>query len=589
MTDTGSWNAFTPQRDNTGETPRVSAWLDAPHPDAAQPGAPRSGAAQPGSPRSDAPRSDAPRSGAPQVRGQQPRALQSGGPQSGGSRPGGPQAGALPPGALPSRQETRGDRSDWAAEAGNWEVGNGEAGNGEADSWEAGDWEDRRRREPTPEPKYGPAPPATNGRTSFGFTAGPISGNWRDDAPISPAMPSRRQKSAPPAGRQEQAAPPGRRDQAPPIGRQEVGPPAGRQELALPARRQEAPLPARRQDVERLALPTRPYGSDEGAASGWDDAPPPATGAHSVRRQTGAHAIVSRAEPEWRRPEDDHIGDLVGDAAHEIRPHRAVAGAGTAPARPRRSPAVMVAGLVLTAAVAVGGTVAGITYFSGASGDPTSVLGLDAGRAENRTATALLEGRKNAEFELVSAVTKVTVRSEDLGDSLYRMTTAEASGLLPKPELTQDRVELHLAPGAGGGDVATGEGEVEVVLSSKVMWTLRFSGASEEQQLNMQDGQVGGIDFSGGSKRTAIQLPKASGTVLLTVAGAMDELAMTSPTGNPVRVKVRGGADTVAAGKRTLRDVAPGSTLTPKGWATENRYDVDAESPVTLLSVETRD
>jgi len=50
---------------------------------------------------------------------------------------------------------------------------------------------------------------------------------------------------------------------------------------------------------------------------------------------------------------------------------------------------------------------------------------------------------------------------------------------------------------------------------------------------------------------------------------------------------MQGGAKTVAAGARTLRDVEPGSTLTPKGWATNNRYDVTAEARVTLLSVET--
>ena len=69
------------------------------------------------------------------------------------------------------------------------------------------------------------------------------------------------------------------------------------------------------------------------------------------------------------------------------------------------------------------------------------------------------------------------------------------------------------------------------------------------------------------------------------LAGALDELDVTSPQGAPVRVQVDAGAKTVAAGARTLRDVKPGSTLTPKNWQVQNRYDVDAASRLTLLSV----
>jgi hypothetical protein len=52
---------------------------------------------------------------------------------------------------------------------------------------------------------------------------------------------------------------------------------------------------------------------------------------------------------------------------------------------------------------------------------------------------------------------------------------------------------------------------------------------------------------------------------------------------------MQGGAKTVAAGKVTLRDVKPGSTLTPKDWKVANRYDVDASARLTLLSVDNAD
>ncbi|BCJ51702.1 hypothetical protein Asp14428_31770 [Actinoplanes sp. NBRC 14428] len=423
-------------------------------------------------------------------------------------------------------------------------------------SWNAFAAPSAGRGQPAPEPEFGPAPPATSGRTAFGVSAGPISGNWRDGRPTSgaPAAP--------------QSAPP---------------------DLPLPVRSQGRPTPAPDPDAGYPPPPADPrwddgYPAQPSDQDRWMDEPPPVRSvrpASVLERSRGTHS----ARPAY---EDDHIGDVLDGPGREIRPHRAprhpaapVPAAGM-PAEPRRGRGVMVAGVALTAAVLFGGTVAGVAYFAGPDKNLTSVLELGVGKGGERTAVAPIEGRTAAAFELVSAVNRVTVRTEDLGDDLYRMTTAGDSGVLPKPVLEQDRVRLQLT-----GDGSGGTAEVEVVLNAKVMWTLRFSGAADEQIVNLRSGKVGGIDVAGGARRTAIQLPEAAGTVPLRVTGAVDELAMTSPAGNPVRVQVKGGAKTVAAGARTLRDVPPGSTVTPKGWATNDRYDVEADSRVTLLSIET--
>ena len=383
-----------------------------------------------------------------------------------------------------------------------------------------------------PEPAYGPAPPAGPGRASFGFTAGPISGNHTGSHAT--------------------------------IGGNHTGSHAtiGGNHQGRPAPVYDAPF-----------LP-----------------PPAGPAPHPVRSTTGesmpVHARPGR--PAAPVEEDEGIGDFIGGPGREIRPHRAARHphAGAEPQllaeAPRRGRGVFVAGLALTLAVLVGATVAGVSYFSGSDKGLTSVLELGAGKSGDRTATAAVDGRTAASFELTTAVTKVTVRSEDLGDDLYRISTAEDAGIIPKPVLSQDRVQLNLIP---DGDGTTGA--VEVVLSSKVLWNLRFAGATDEQQIDFTGGEVGGIDLVGGSRVTEIALPKPAGTIALKVTGAVDELSLTSPAGNPVRVQMQGGAKTVAAGARTLRDVKPGSTLTPKGWATNDRYDVTAEARVTLLSVET--
>ncbi|MFI7541453.1 hypothetical protein [Actinoplanes sp. NPDC049599] len=398
-----------------------------------------------------------------------------------------------------------------------------------------------------PEPAYGPAPPAGPGRASFGFTAGPISGNH--------------------AGGRE-----------PTSGAPFLPPPAG-----------PAPHPVRSMTGESAAVRARQASALRSTTG--ESAAVQARQPHPVRSMTGESAAV-RARPQRPGPpadQDEGIGDFIGGPGREIRPHRAARHPHAAAAEqaflaepPRRSRGVMIAGAVLSMAVLLGATVAGVTYFSGSEKSLTSVLELGAGKSDDRTATAAMDGRTAASFELTTAVTKVTMRSEDLGDDLYRISTAEDAGIIPKPVVSQDRVQLNLVP---DGDGSTGA--VEVVLTSKVMWNLRFAGATDEQHIDFTGGEIGGIDLVGGSRVTEIALPKPAGTVALKVTGAVDELSLTSPAGNPVRVRMQGGAKTVAAGARTLRDVKPGSTLTPKGWKTNDRYDVTAQARVTLLSVET--
>ncbi|WP_125807055.1 hypothetical protein [Actinoplanes sp. ATCC 53533] len=413
---------------------------------------------------------------------------------------------------------------------------------------------DRHAADP-PEPEYGPAPPAGPGRASFGFTAGPISGNHNSGRPTSGA----------PSGRPAPTS----------------GAPSGN--------RKGRPAPT-------SGAPSGNHKGRPGPTSGAPFQPPPTGPApHPLRSVTGESVLArsrqSRPLPPPPADEDDGVGDFIGGPGREIRPHRAARHPHSSAEQPvllespPRGRGVLIAGFALGLAVLLGGTVAGVSYFSGSDKSLTSVLELGAGTSDagDRTATAPIDSRTAASFELATAVTKVTMRSEDLGDDLYRISTAEDAGIIPKPVLAQDRVQLNLIP---DGDGTTGA--VEVVLSSKVMWSLRFAGATDEQRIDFTGGEIGGIDLVGGSRVTEIALPAPAGTVALKVTGAVDELSLTSPAGNPVRVQMQGGAKTVAAGARTLRDVKPGSTLTPKGWATNNRYDVTAEARVTLLRVETK-
>jgi hypothetical protein len=208
-------------------------------------------------------------------------------------------------------------------------------------------------------------------------------------------------------------------------------------------------------------------------------------------------------------------------------------------------------------------------------------LGTQAGGTSSRLVTAPINDRTAATFEMLAASDRVRLSVADIGADLFRISTPEDSSMRPSPQLTDDAVRLLVTRDGAGVD-----GQVDVVLTARVRWTLRFSGYAAECDVDLGEGQVAGIEMVGGTRRAVLDLSAATATVPVKITGGVEELVLRSPAGSPVRVKVGGGAATVTAGNRTLRNVAPGSTLTPKDWNTKGRYDVDAASKINLLSVE---
>jgi hypothetical protein len=428
---------------------------------------------------------------------------------------------------------------------------------------DAGEFDDRLEetlppRPARPAPEFGPAPPASTSRVSFGVTSDPI-GGYR----------------------------PG------------YGPPAGAP--TTPGSPAPAGWPPSDGWQSSSAAPTSPA-----ARSGR--LPEAATpGLTAPEFMVPAGRPISPASPPPRSkplvpPVTGHTGEIFNGPAREILSHRAVRqNTGghkalkaptpprglpvTAPAAPaRRGRGATVAALVLGSVVLLGSAAGGVAYFSGDGRGVDKVVELGAGAVQHgRTATAPLGGRTTAGFEMVAASNKMTVKTQNLGADLFRITTADDSGMVPTPVVTAGRVELHLTPQGAGTS-----GDVTILLSSKVRWALQFTGGSDEQLIDMTGGAVSGVTLVGGARRVELTLPKPSGTVPVLVTGALQELSVRSTTSVPVRVSVEAGAKTVTAGTRTLKDVGPGSTLTPKDWQVKDRYDVDAKSWVTLLSVDAR-
>ncbi|GAB2596483.1 hypothetical protein Aab01nite_71760 [Paractinoplanes abujensis] len=461
-----------------------------------------------------------------------------------------------------------------------------------------------------PAPDFGPATPSGGSRISFGFTSSPISPVRHPASPTSPAAPAAPEPVEPisPTGL---GAPPPTGVSAPPSTGLGAPPSTGRgapPSTELPVRRATGHTGEQRRvsthtgEQRRVSTHTGEQRrlSETGGFARADSS--------EFRRVMDARALDAHTmDPrpdEFRAPAGGgaDTGEFrrfleAGDNPAETgEQRRADAGAqrgadtgeqrrmaAAVPPPPRQSRAVTVGIVLLSLVVLVAGGIVGVAYFTGTDDKLDSVLQLGAGnKAGERAVTAPLDNRSQASFELLAATTRVNVSIGELGDDLYRISTPEDSGILPDPVIRADDVKLQVTKDGDGG---TG-GEITIVLAAKVRWALRFSGYAEEQAINLSGGQISGLEMVGGMRTAQISLAQPTGTVPIKVNGSVEKLVVTSPTGSPVRIKVGGGAQTVVAGSRTLKDVAPGSTLTPKNWAVQNRYDMGAGAPITALTVE---
>ncbi|WP_344933914.1 hypothetical protein [Actinoplanes nipponensis] len=84
-------------------------------------------------------------------------------------------------------------------------------------------------------------------------------------------------------------------------------------------------------------------------------------------------------------------------------------------------------------------------------------------------------------------------------------------------------------------------------------WTLRLAGGPAEQVVDMGAGGVAGIEVTGATGRLVLRLPRPEGTVSISVQGPVGELIVRTPTGTPVRLRLRGGATTAAVDGRASR------------------------------------
>ncbi|MGW1062689.1 hypothetical protein [Micromonospora rubida] len=214
--------------------------------------------------------------------------------------------------------------------------------------------------------------------------------------------------------------------------------------------------------------------------------------------------------------------------------------------------------------------------------DGGRVAAPDGMEAAGRILTAPLAGRDRAEFELVDGLTTFNLRTDDLGEDLYRITSPAGGGVVPRPETVGDGVRLRMA-GSGTG----GPGVVGVVLNSRVTWRLRLAGGVTEQVLDLTRGRLSGVELAAGATRTDLRLPRVTGTLTVRMSAGADQLVVRVPGSVPARVRLGAGAGSVTVYDGHRSGVAAGSLVGSPQWdRSVDRVYVDLVAGANAVTVE---
>ncbi|GIF25571.1 hypothetical protein BJ973_003849 [Actinoplanes tereljensis] len=188
---------------------------------------------------------------------------------------------------------------------------------------------------------------------------------------------------------------------------------------------------------------------------------------------------------------------------------------------------------------------------------------------------------KTRTLEVSGTSAVLHVRSADLGDKLFDVATIDRSAV-PRLEDSKAGAKVELIKTGEAGTVGA-----EIQLNAKVAWTLKLTGGTSEQNVDMQAGGAAAITLAGGTAHAVLQLPPPTGTVRLSVAGPIGELSVRRKTGTPIRVKLAGGAQAATVDGKARGEVKPGTLSSTDYKTAKNRYDVSVTGKVSAVLTET--
>jgi hypothetical protein len=193
------------------------------------------------------------------------------------------------------------------------------------------------------------------------------------------------------------------------------------------------------------------------------------------------------------------------------------------------------------------------------------------------TAHAARGTTQHDELVVVSGVTSLRVVIANTGSDLFEASSP--SGAAVKPVAVTDPDQVRLEAVSTG---LTGASELDVQLSSSVLWHVSIDGGTTDESLDLHGGNVSGVDVVGGTSHLDLRLPAASGTMTVRETGGASAVEVHAAANVPVQVRFAGGAGSSTIDGAARSGIAGGTVVTPAGWASAtNKYDIELDGGVS--------
>jgi hypothetical protein len=203
-----------------------------------------------------------------------------------------------------------------------------------------------------------------------------------------------------------------------------------------------------------------------------------------------------------------------------------------------------------------------------------------------------LGGLSAASLDLNYGAASIDVNAGGLGDSLYQAHVDYPGGENP-PTISLDRETgaLQIKESSSFSPFhlfGARRRHVQITLTDQVPWSIQIGGGAANLRLDLRHARLSKLEISGGANQLDAQLPSPKGTVVISVSGGANNVAIVAPAHSQWRVAVSGGVSAVTInGSSTGNLGGDFQRQSPDYNSATDRFDVEISGGASHIDFRT--
>ncbi len=206
-------------------------------------------------------------------------------------------------------------------------------------------------------------------------------------------------------------------------------------------------------------------------------------------------------------------------------------------------------------------------------------------------ASAAIDGLSAATLDLDVGASQIEVKTEPLGDQLYR-AHLDFPSRESAPSVTVDRasgtLRIRSQPSlASFPFFGSRFRRIEISLTDRIPWATRMGGGATNMHLDLTSLKLSRMEISGGASQIDVSLPEARGTVPIEISGGVTNLTLRTPKGTAWRVRVTGGASSLDVFGSRVGAIGSVSRESSEFATATDRYDIQVSGGASNVRLTT--